>query len=68
MLSMALQIVGRECPTSLEKPLFHPSHILLVLEPPSMVMLCTFHMDGGNVGGLRRIRKGGKVTSGRCGG
>ena len=38
MLSMALQMVGCACPTSFSMALFHPSHMLLVLDPPSRVM------------------------------
>jgi len=46
-LTIALQMVGWLCPTSLENSLFHPSHILFILEPPSRVMVFTFHINGG---------------------
>ena len=51
MLSMALHMVGCACPTSFAKALFHPSHMLLVLDPPSRAMELTFHMGGGYIGG-----------------
>ena len=67
ILSIALQMVRWLCPTSFENPLFHSSHKLFVLEPPSRVMVCTFHIDGANMGGLWRMQIGGIVPSGRCG-
>ena len=68
MLSMAHQMVGSACPTSFAKALFHPSHMLLVLDPPSRVMELTFHMGGGYIEGMRRILSGGMDPSGCCGG
>ena len=67
-LSMALHIVGWAWPTSFMKTLFHPSQMLLVLEPPARVMSWTFQMEGSYVGGIRRTRIGGTDPSGHGGG
>jgi len=59
MLSIALHIVGCDCTTSDRKPLFQDLQMLLVLDPPCIVVTCTFHSSGGNLGGILHILIGG---------